>query len=186
MLHTTSALHRHATLYAGRAQANQRAPRHVAQYAAATDTGFFARGTTFQELGLSPVLVGALERAGFTEPAHIQVLFPNAVYTLIVWQHVVQSLRIASYVREAAWMPVQSVAIPEFSQGVDVAIAAETGSGKTLSYLLPIIDSLLRRREDMQANRPDAPEYAELQTAPPILTVPPHPHTPYHTHPVRI
>eukprot|EP00892_Ulva_mutabilis_P009388 jgi/Ulvmu1/6821/UM031_0025.1 len=54
---------------------------------------------------------------------------------------------------------IQSAAIPAFLQGADVAIAAETGSGKTLSYLLPMIDSLTKRREDLRANRPDAPEW---------------------------
>lgn len=185
MLHATSALHRRATLYAGRAQANQRPPRHVAQYAVAPDTGFFARGTTFQELGLSPVLVDALERAGFTEPAHIQVPLPTADYgsrittTCVLFNAcgwAVLSVRPPS-------MPVQSVAIPEFNQGVDVAIAAETGSGKTLSYLLPIIESLMRRREDMQNNRPDAPEYASHAT-PPFPTAPHPPHAP-HCHNTR-
>lgn len=55
-------------------------------------------------------------------------------------------------------MYLQSAAIPEFRQGADVAIAAETGSGKTLAYLLPIIDSLVQRRDDLRTNRPDAPE----------------------------
>jgi superfamily II DNA/RNA helicase len=39
---------------------------------------------------------------------------------------------------------VQSQASPVFRAGKDVVIAAETGSGKTLSYLVPIFSNLLR------------------------------------------
>ena len=39
---------------------------------------------------------------------------------------------------------VQSQAAPVFRDGRDVVIAAETGSGKTLSYLVPIFSNLLR------------------------------------------
>jgi len=39
---------------------------------------------------------------------------------------------------------VQSQAAPVFREGRDVVIAAETGSGKTLSYLVPIFSNLLR------------------------------------------
>ena len=39
---------------------------------------------------------------------------------------------------------IQADAIPAAMDGVDVVIAAETGSGKTLSYLIPIWDNLLR------------------------------------------
>ena len=39
---------------------------------------------------------------------------------------------------------IQSDAVPAAMEHVDVVIAAETGSGKTLSYLIPIWDNLLR------------------------------------------
>ena len=39
---------------------------------------------------------------------------------------------------------VQSQAYPVFREGRDVVIAAETGSGKTLSYLVPVFSNLLR------------------------------------------
>ena len=55
---------------------------------------------------------------------------------------------------------LQAQAVPEVLAGRDIALAAETGSGKTLAYLLPIIDSLRRRKADLHSNRPDAPECA--------------------------
>lgn len=73
MAHATTAQQRHARLHVRPTQATARRRNLTIQYSAAADTGFFARGAKFQDLGLSPVLVGALERAGFTEPAHIQV-----------------------------------------------------------------------------------------------------------------
>ncbi|KAI9143103.1 P-loop containing nucleoside triphosphate hydrolase protein [Paraphysoderma sedebokerense] len=43
--------------------------------------------------------------------------------------------------------PVQSQAIPLFLSNKDVVVEAITGSGKTLSFIIPIIE-ILRRRED--------------------------------------
>lgn len=40
-------------------------------------------------------------------------------------------------------MPVQSMAIPEALQNLDAIIVAQTGSGKTLTYLLPLISKIL-------------------------------------------
>src|SRR3954454_4110065 len=40
--------------------------------------------------------------------------------------------------------PVQSQAIPLAMTGVDVVATAQTGTGKTLAFLLPIVDSLLK------------------------------------------
>jgi ATP-dependent helicase YprA (DUF1998 family) len=43
--------------------------------------------------------------------------------------------------------PVQSKAIPLALQGRDVLARAKTGSGKTAAYLLPILHSILKRKE---------------------------------------
>lgn len=40
--------------------------------------------------------------------------------------------------------PVQASAIPLFMQHKDVVVEAVTGSGKTLSFLIPILEKLLR------------------------------------------
>lgn len=43
--------------------------------------------------------------------------------------------------------PVQSKAIPLALQGRDVLARAKTGSGKTAAYLLPVLHSILKRKE---------------------------------------
>ena len=41
--------------------------------------------------------------------------------------------------------PVQAAAIPEALKGKDVLATAQTGTGKTLAFLIPIIEKLLRQ-----------------------------------------
>ena len=43
--------------------------------------------------------------------------------------------------------PVQAAAIPQAMQGKDVLATAQTGTGKTLAFLIPIIEDLLRKRD---------------------------------------
>src|SRR6187397_1920653 len=62
---------------------------------------------TFEELGLSPVLLKTVTEEGYTEPT-----------------------------------PVQERAIPLVLQGRDVLAAAQTGTGKTAAFALPILDRL--------------------------------------------
>ena len=55
---------------------------------------------------------------------------------------VVEALaRIGKYAHPTA---VQREAIPAFLTGADVLVRSETGSGKTLSYIIPILDALTR------------------------------------------
>ena len=61
----------------------------------------------FASLGLSPALVHAAEKAGFTAPT-----------------------------------PVQAGAIPAILQGADLLGAAQTGSGKTAAFALPLLQQL--------------------------------------------
>src|SRR5262245_54396554 len=42
--------------------------------------------------------------------------------------------------------PIQSAAIPQALDGRDLLATAQTGTGKTLAFLVPIIESLLRKR----------------------------------------
>ena len=41
--------------------------------------------------------------------------------------------------------PVQAAAIPQALQGKDVLATAQTGTGKTLAFLIPIMEQLLRQ-----------------------------------------
>jgi superfamily II DNA/RNA helicase len=52
--------------------------------------------------------------------------------------------------------PIQEAAIPPILQGKDVAGLAQTGTGKTAAFLLPLMDRILRARKDDQM-----PEVAE-------------------------
>lgn len=46
--------------------------------------------------------------------------------------------------------PVQASAIPLFMSHKDVVVEAVTGSGKTLSFLIPIVEKLLRLDEPIK------------------------------------
>lgn len=46
--------------------------------------------------------------------------------------------------------PVQAGAIPLFMKNKDVVVEAVTGSGKTLSFVIPILEKLLRREEPLK------------------------------------
>ena len=49
--------------------------------------------------------------------------------------------------------PVQATVIPLFLSNKDVAVEACTGSGKTLSFLIPIVDMILRDSETVQSGK---------------------------------
>ena len=46
--------------------------------------------------------------------------------------------------------PVQASTIPLFMNHKDVVVEAVTGSGKTLSFVIPIIEKLLRRERRLR------------------------------------
>lgn len=46
--------------------------------------------------------------------------------------------------------PVQASAIPLFMAHKDVVVEAVTGSGKTLSFLIPVVEKLLRMDEPLK------------------------------------
>jgi ATP-dependent RNA helicase RhlE len=62
----------------------------------------------FSDFAFSPVVLRAIENAGYTAP-----------------------------------MPIQTAAIPAILEGEDVVACAQTGTGKTAAFLLPIIEGLL-------------------------------------------
>src|SRR4030081_937775 len=58
---------------------------------------------------------------------------------------------ISSYVKErlaaarfTTPTPVQAAAIPQALEGKDVLATAQTGTGKTLAFLIPVIEKLLK------------------------------------------
>src|SRR5215468_2627412 len=65
----------------------------------------------FAELGLSPEVLRAVSRAGYTDPT-----------------------------------PIQEQAIPHVQRGRDVLASAQTGTGKTASFVLPMVDRLAAGR----------------------------------------
>ena len=42
--------------------------------------------------------------------------------------------------------PIQSVAIPTLLKERDLMACAETGTGKTAAYLIPIVDTILKKQ----------------------------------------
>jgi ATP-dependent RNA helicase DDX55/SPB4 len=45
---------------------------------------------------------------------------------------------------------VQQAVIPHFIRNKDVIVKAMTGSGKTLSYLIPLFQKLIKKKEAME------------------------------------
>ena len=48
--------------------------------------------------------------------------------------------------------PVQASTIPLFMKHKDVVVEAVTGSGKTLSFVIPILEKLFRREKKLRKN----------------------------------
>lgn len=65
---------------------------------------------SFQSLGLSPALLKAIDKQGYTEPS-----------------------------------PIQAKAIPQVLKGKDVLASAQTGTGKTAGFTLPILQMLSKQ-----------------------------------------
>ncbi|KAK3360831.1 P-loop containing nucleoside triphosphate hydrolase protein [Lasiosphaeria ovina] len=59
--------------------------------------------------------------------------------------------------------PIQRYCIPAINMGHDVIAVAQTGSGKTAAYLIPILNKLMGKAKKLAAPRPgiDTPVRAE-------------------------
>ena len=53
--------------------------------------------------------------------------------------------------------PVQQQAIPAIIEGHDVLAAAQTGTGKTAGFTLPMLKRLVEGTSEQGTTRPDAP-----------------------------
>jgi ATP-dependent helicase YprA (DUF1998 family) len=71
---------------------------------------------TFQDLGLNPSLLKALDKLNYQAPT-----------------------------------PIQSQAIPILLEGHDLLATAQTGTGKTASFVLPLLQGLLERPPNLKA-----------------------------------
>ncbi|KAH8283533.1 hypothetical protein KR018_005038, partial [Drosophila ironensis] len=52
--------------------------------------------------------------------------------------------------------PIQKVSIPVINEGRDLMACAQTGSGKTAAFLLPILSKLLEEPQDLEIGKPQA------------------------------
>ena len=98
---------------------------------------------SFDQLGLSPELLSAVAKQGYTEPT-----------------------------------PVQHEAIPLVLEGRDVVAAAQTGTGKTAAFVLPILQRLASHTADYTEPRPApgarAGRHPDERTLPPGRGSDPH------------
>jgi len=86
-------------------------------------------------------------------PSHVRAAFGS----LSLPAGLVEALKASGITKPSE---IQQVVIPEIMAGHDIIMAAQTGTGKTLAYLLPIIEKL-RYDEDVEGvvtrlNRPRA------------------------------
>jgi superfamily II DNA/RNA helicase len=51
--------------------------------------------------------------------------------------------------------PVQAAAIPQALAGKDVLATAQTGTGKTLAFLIPVIERMLQEKTCSRPRRPE-------------------------------
>jgi len=83
-------------------------------------------------------------KADTTPPAYTSVEFDPAP---IAFNTLALDPRLLSGIRDLGWdatRPVQSGVVPLALQGLDVIACAETGTGKTAAFLLPILQRFLR------------------------------------------
>ncbi|KAI1881887.1 hypothetical protein JX265_000713 [Neoarthrinium moseri] len=67
--------------------------------------------------------------------------------------------------------PIQRYCIPAVKMGHDIIAIAQTGSGKTAAYLIPILNQLMGKAKKLAAPRPN-PVAVESGAAPPVTAEP--------------
>ncbi|XP_044516503.1 probable ATP-dependent RNA helicase DDX28 [Gracilinanus agilis] len=104
----------------------------------------FSIERTHRQVPALPVEAGAVEEKAVAEEQHEERGAGPAFAALGLQPRVLDALhQAAPAVVRPTW--VQRRAIPPLLRGRHLLCAAETGSGKTLSYLLPLLQRLLRR-----------------------------------------
>ena len=91
---------------------------------------------TFAELRLHSKVVSSLSEMRIVQPTTIQV--SGAVHP---------SHLLAQGLTEIVCDHIQILAIPKILRGQNLLVGAETGSGKTLSYLAPIVSQIKMEEE---------------------------------------
>lgn len=66
--------------------------------------------------------------------------------------------------------PVQAATIPLFLSNKDVAVQAPTGSGKTISFLIPIVEMILRRQRQQHGQQEGTAAFSKNQVAAIVLS----------------
>jgi len=116
------------------------------------DDGFFAdTDVTFESIGVrSQVLLERLEKnLGMTRPTQIQA---KAFQPIL--RDPASSNDDTSDVQQQQQEQQSSLSTPRRRLSRDVTIGAETGCGKTLAYLLPLMDDILYEKEQTKENKP--------------------------------
>ncbi|MCB0351143.1 MAG: DEAD/DEAH box helicase, partial [Bdellovibrionales bacterium] len=57
--------------------------------------------------------------------------------------------------------PIQETSIPHVLSGHDIAGLAQTGTGKTAAFVLPLVDRIIRSREKAEVENPERPIFKD-------------------------
>ncbi|KAK5136145.1 hypothetical protein LTR08_003982 [Meristemomyces frigidus] len=89
---------------------------------------------------------------------------------------VLQNIKLCGYTETT---PIQAYTIPAVLQGMDVVAVAQTGSGKTAGYMIPVISKLMGKAKKLTAAKPNMsqpgynPRYSKVVAEPLVVIVVP-------------